>query len=105
MREVNKRKVLCYIDYSYRSFLTDFQDISYELISGHLEVHGGGALTDATRGVVMGSVTGAVVPTKVPGLSDGYATQMGADTDNDQEVGVLYPIQIVLGVTKFGHVH
>ena len=53
----------------------------------------------------MGAVAGTVVAAPLPGIGDGHTAQMCADPDHHQELGVLGPVVVGLGVTELGHVH
>lgn len=70
---------------------------------GHLQVQRGGSLADSAGRVVVRPVTGTVVAPEVPGVGDGHATQMGAHTDNDQPLGVLRALVVVLRVAQSVH--
>lgn len=74
-------------------------------VGGNLEVEGGGAFSDAARGVVVGAVTRAVVTAVVAGVGDGHAAQMCAHPDDDDPAGVLEPVFVVLGVAQLRQVH
>lgn len=67
---------------------------------GHLEVEGGWPLADAAGRVVVRTVAGAVVPAEVSRVGNGHATQVGADPDHDEELGVLSALFVGLGVAE-----
>lgn len=48
----------------------------------------------------MGSVAWAVVAAEVSSVGDWYATQMGAHADDDEPLGVLHAVVVVLGIAK-----
>lgn len=52
----------------------------------------------------MRTVAGAEPAIVVTGLTDGHATQVSADTDHNEPLGVLYSLLVSLGVTKDGDV-
>lgn len=72
---------------------------------GYLKIEGGGALADASGGVVVGPVAGAVVAAEVAGVGDGYATQVGAHPDDDQPLGVLGALLVGLRVAQLVEGH
>ena len=72
-------------------------------MGGDFEVEGGRSLADAAGSVVVGAVAGAVVATEVPGVGDGHAAQMGAHADDDEPLGVLCALVVVLRVTESVH--
>jgi len=65
-----------------------------------LQIERGGAFPDPARGVVMGAVAGAVVAAVLSSVSDGYAAQMGAHSDEDQPLVFLHALLVVLGVAQ-----
>lgn len=70
-----------------------------EVVFWDFQVEGGGAFPDATRGVIVGSVAGAVVAAKLASVGDGNASKVGAHADEDQPVVFLDTLLVVLGVT------
>ena len=69
-----------YIIHMFR-FLSDHQlTVIRELISGDLQIEGGGALSNPPRGIVMGPVAGTEVAAKLSSIGNGDASQVRADT-------------------------
>ena len=51
----------------------------------------------------MGSVAGAEPPAVVPGLTDGHAAQVCADTHHDEPFGLLDALGVCLGIAQGLH--
>jgi len=84
-------------------WLTNNEDATLaERVFWHLEVKRRGSFADTTGCVIMGSVTGAIVSTKISGVRDGHATKMGAHTDHHQPFGILDSLLISLGIAEAG---
>ena len=52
----------------------------------------------------MRPVTRAIIPSEIPGVSNGYAAQMGAHPQHDQPIGLLHPLVIMLWVPQAPHI-
>lgn len=75
-----------------------------ERVGRDLEVQWCGSLTDTSRDIVVGTVARAVPSTIVTSLSNWDASQVSADTQHDQPLGLLGALSIVLGITELGNV-
>ena len=75
-------------------------------VGRHLQVARSGSSADATRGVVVGTVAGAE-PSVVVSLSvERYATEVSADTDEDEDVGgSAHSLLVGLRVDERGYRH
>lgn len=62
------------------SLTNDNLSIFREVVAGHLKVERSGALSYASRDVVVRTVAGAEPAAEVASLADGNTTEMGADT-------------------------
>ena len=71
----------------------------------YLKVERCGTLPDPAAGVVVAAVAGAVVASELSGVGDGDTSKMGADTKDDQPLGVLDTLAVVLGVSQGGGVN
>jgi len=80
------------------------QIVADERVFGDLQVERGWALPDSARRVVMGAMAGAIVAPKVPCVGDRHAAQVGADPEYDQELRLLYPFPVMLGVSQLGQI-
>lgn len=101
-------------------YLTDYQGILiHESVSRNFQVQRSRPFADATRSVVVGAVTRAVITTKVPcakqydnfhsldktvssgtRVSDRDATKMRADSQQNKPLRLLSPFGIVLWIAK-----
>lgn len=59
-----------------------------ELVSGHLQVQWRRSLTNATGGIVMGAVAGAIVAAPVAGIRNWHTSQVRADANDHQPLGL-----------------
>lgn len=59
-----------------------------ELMGGHFQVKGRRSLTDSARGIVMGAVAWAIIASPVTSVRDGHTTQMRADANDHQPLGL-----------------
>lgn len=85
--------------------LTNDQSLGVsKVVLGNLEVERSGASSDSAGNVVMGSVAGAEPAAKVSSLTNGHTTQMGADSDHDQPLGLLHSLVVSLGVSQGSNV-
>merc|ERR1719422_207630 len=75
-----------------------------EFVVRNLKVERSGALPDSAAGVVMTAVAGAVVTTKLSGVGDGDAAEVGAHAEDHQPLGVLDTLGVRLGVPQGGGV-
>jgi hypothetical protein len=71
-----------------------------ELVLGYLEVQGSGTLADTAGDIVVRTVARAEPAAVFTGLADGHTTQVGADTQHDQPLGLLHTLVVGLGVTQ-----
>ena len=71
-----------------------------ENVSTNLKVKRSWTLPDSSAGVIMTSMARTVVSSKFSGVSDGDTSEMGADSEDDQPLGVLHTLAVVLGVSQ-----
>lgn len=84
-----------------RDRLTDDEDLLLgELVRGNLEVQRSGTLADTAGDIVVRTVARAEPAAVVTGLADGHTTQVGADTQHDQPLGLLNTLVVGLGVAQ-----
>ena len=86
--------------------LTDSEVLVVDnFIVGHFQISRCRSLPDTTRSVVMGSVARAVVPAKITGIGDWHATEVSANSDDDQPIRMLNANIVGFRVAEFGDVH
>ena len=71
-----------------------------ENVSTNLKVKRSWTLPDSSAGVIMTSVARTIVSSKFSGVGDGDTSKMGADSEDDQPLGVLHTLAVVLGVSQ-----
>merc|ERR1719234_1510452 len=74
-------------------------------VVGDLQVKRCRALTDSAASVVMASMAGTVVASKLSSVSNGDTAKMGAHTQDDQPLSFLHPLSVRLGIPKRSRVH
>ena len=65
----------------------------------HLKVEWSRTLPDPAAGVVMTAVAGTIVTSELSGVGDGDTAEMGADTEDDQPLGLLHTLAISLRIS------
>lgn len=88
-----------------RGLADDHQVVAGELVRGDFQVERGGPLPDPAGRVIVRPVARAVVAAEVSRIRDGHAAQVGADADQDDPLGLLDSLQVVLRVPQLGHLH
>merc|ERR1712181_42900 len=83
----------------------DDQTLLRELVVWDLQVKRCRTLTDSAASVVMASMAGAEVASKLSSVSNGDATKVGAHAQDDQPLSFLHPLSVRLGVPKGSRVH
>merc|ERR1719398_543591 len=81
------------------------QTLLRELVVWDLQVKRCRTLTDSAAGVIMASMAGAVVASKLSSVSNGDAAKVGAHAQDDQPLSFLHPLSVRLGVPKSSRVH
>lgn len=71
-----------------------------EAVWGDFQIEWSWSLTDATTSVVMGTVARAIIAAEFSRVGDWHATQMSADTEDDEPLWFLDTFTVLLGVTK-----
>ena len=71
-----------------------------ENVLTNLKVERSWTLPDSSTGVIMTSMARTVVSSKFSGVGDGDTSKMGADSEDDQPLGVLHTLAVVLGVSQ-----
>merc|ERR1711868_264901 len=81
------------------------QTLLRRFIERNLKVKRSWTLPDSSAGVIMTSVARTIVSSKFSSVGDGDTSEMGADSEDDQPLGVLHTLAVVLGVSQGGWVH
>merc|ERR1719458_2075240 len=81
------------------------QTLLRELVVWDLQVKRCRTLTDSAAGVIMASMAGAVVASKLSSVSNGDAAKVGAHAQDDQPLRFLHPLSVRLGIPKSSRVH
>jgi hypothetical protein len=71
-----------------------------EVVGGDLEVQRRRSLSYAARDVVVGAVARAEPASKVTSLANGHASQVRADAQHDEPLGLLDALRVGLGVAQ-----
>ena len=71
----------------------------------NLKIKRSWALPDSSAGVIMTSMARTVVTSELSGVGDGDTSKMGADSEDDEPLGVLHTLVVVLGVSQGGGVN
>ena len=76
--------------FGYSLRLTNNQKALFgEYMSGHFQIQGCGSFANATSGIVVRAVTGAIIAAEIAGIGNWDTTQMCADTNDNQPFGFL----------------
>jgi hypothetical protein len=106
LRVINK---LFFLLFDYRCLaqsLTNDEHIGFrEAMRRHFEIKRCRAFSDPTAGIVVGTVARTVVTAKVTRVGDRYASQMCANTQDYQPLGILRADIVLLWITKRRDVH
>lgn len=81
--------MICALSPTVTHLTDDEQIVAGELVERHLQVQRRRSLADATGRIVMRTVARTVVATELAGIGNWYASQMRADANHDQPLGLL----------------
>ena len=65
----------------------------------HLKVEWSRTLPNPAAGVVMTAVAGTIVTSELSGVGDGDTSEVGADTEDDQPLGLLHTLAVSLRIS------
>ena len=88
----------------FHNLTNDHCAVLHEFVVRNLQVEGGGAFSNTSRCIIMGTVTWAIVAPEFSGIGDWYTSKMGANSQNYKPFFIFAPFAVMLGMPEGSNV-
>ena len=74
--------------------------VIHEFVIRNLQVKRSRSFPDTASGVVMGTVTGAIIATKFTSIGNGHTSQVSTNSQDNEPFAILDAVSIRLGISE-----